>query len=789
MLAPLLLLFFFCPAVSEARLLVKNGYFWDTDTSSFFIPRGFAYQVWNPPVFANQTLEELDRDLVAMKQAGANSLRVEFVWEGIESREGVFDWSRTDYLVKRAAELDLKLFVLIGYQYPPAWFAATYPDAMARTASGPAAIVNYNQPKGREAYARYLGAVCGHYRQSPAIAGWILGNEFAYYDLWEFSEQKNFAGFDSGWSLPAYRKFLADTYHNRISELNGAWGAAYADFSSVPMAASYPPDRNDHQGIRGSGYHDLIQWRKQSIAAFIAAGARAAKAASPAQLISYAMVGGIFSGLDSNYTAEDAAAIAASCRAAGAPLDFMSINNYAWALTGHEMRSVDFGIAKFRDTLDMPVLISETGNSSTETNFPGAAPRQGGALVGGVWESLFSGAAGVHVFHWNDRNGFLGGGYSREAGFGVVDQERHPKPMVFDAVTSMFRQMREIKVEELLPGSIRPRADVLVLWPTDIDLGWNRANEELASLWGALRRLGFAPRLINGETFNRFLDQGFPAEAKVLLLPRNFQMQPKHLAGLRTALKKGVHLHANGDPPGQFDARHRANPGWLKTMAEVFGIDAAAASIAWEAGAAPSGPWPAGFQSLTLSPAPEATLALPPAALSSFASWKIMRGIKGVPPGIVQASHGSGPGGQNVPGLITTTHRRAKTALTTFALGDIIPPQGLASPAPPTLPWDVRTAWLKTIYRDFFGLRPAVSLSGPGADYVLADVRQLANGVLLGLLNEHDRPAEVALNAAFLSGKTTVKDLLTGASLVISGAGINNLVLGPDEYRLFFIGE
>src|SRR6185369_2271496 len=33
-----------------------------------------------------------------------------------------YDWRKSDYLVDEAEKLGLKLFILIGFQYPPAWF-------------------------------------------------------------------------------------------------------------------------------------------------------------------------------------------------------------------------------------------------------------------------------------------------------------------------------------------------------------------------------------------------------------------------------------------------------------------------------------------------------------------------------------------------------------------------------------------------------------------------------------------------------------------------------------------
>jgi hypothetical protein len=775
-----------CGGIAEARLLIRNGYLWDTDEGRYFVPHGFAYQVWNKAVYADQTLAELDRDLAAMQAAGANSLRVEFVWEEIEGAEGKFDFSRADHLVHRAEELGLKLFILIGYQYPPTWLAQKYPDTIARTTTAPSTILNYNHPEAKAAYSRFIGAVCRHFRQSPAIAGWILGNEFAFYDLWEGGEQKRFVGYDAEWSLPAFRQHLAATYQ-RIEVLNATWDTDYPDFSTVPMARVHPPDRNDHTAIRRSGYPDLIRWRKGVIADFIAAGAKAAKTAAPEQLITYSMVGGIFNGLDSNFTAEDALVIAERCKAAGAPLDFMAINNYAWALNGHELRSVDFGIAKFRDTLGIPVLISETGHSSTENNFPGAGPRQAKALVGSAWESLLSGAIGVHLFHWNDRDGFLSGYYRREAGFGVVDQQRRPKPGVYAAVTAMFRRMAELPVAELLPVTRQPDPDVLILWPEESDLGYNRANEEIAGLWGALRRLGHRPRLVTSQAFDAMIRKGAPAGVKALLLPRTFQLRPEHLAALKPLfLDRGIHLHAAADLPGQFDGRHVPNPGWNTAMADLFGLDVTHATNAFEAGAAPRGNWADGFTDLQPAMAPGATLTIPAAGLAPFATWKIVGSIKSTGSGITQATLTSAAAGSDLPALITKQHPAARTALTSFGLGDIIPPRQQTTPEIPiTRPWEVRTAWLRTIYQEWFRIPQTIRLAGPGADYVLADLRLCEGGAYLALMNEYDQPATIAVTSPLLAPNALALDLLENTRL--PNRPLGRVELGPDDYRLFFI--
>ncbi|MDG4474988.1 beta-galactosidase [Thiovibrio frasassiensis] len=780
-----LLIFCLTPCTATAGLTIRQGYFWDTERQEPFIPHGFAYQVWNPPVFATQTLAEVDYDLEGMQQAHANSLRVELVWESVEPAEGVFRWDQADHLIKKAEQLGLKLFILIGYQYPPSWFVAHYPEAMARTVTGPSPLLNYSHPQAKESFARFIAAVCARYKASPAIGGWIIGNEFAFYDLWENKPLKNQVGYDEQASLPSYRTFLAQTYGGSIERLNTAWGTTFRDFSEVPMARSYPEDRTDHQAIRNSGYHDLIQWRKQTIADFLAAGAKAAKSGAPNQLISYSMVGGIFNGLDPNYTGEDPQTITERCRNAGAPLDFISLNLYAWALAGHELRSLDFGIAKYRDLLDIPVLITETGHSSTETLFPGAAARQTEAIVSSTWEALLSGAMGVQLFHWSDRNNFLNTPYPREAGFGVVDQERRPKPKVYEAVRNMFQRMDALPLARFLVGSQPMEPDILVYWPKDLDLSWNKTKEESASLWGGLRRLGFRPKLINHPLAD-LGTAGMKSGAKGLLLPRNYQMRPEDLAALPNLLNQGMNIHANLDLPGQFDANHRNNPRWATTIAKVFGVDVSQARPAWESGTRPGADWSAGYAPLLLKPEPTGILGQTQA--KTVRVWKYWLGVRPASGGTAQVWSETESGLRLSAALVTKEHPMARTAINTFGLGDFIAPALLMnSPGGvPTFAWDTRTTWLGAIYKNFFAMSPRIELKGPGANYVLCDLRQTTDGYLLALMNEHTEPALVSVHADWLLGDgTVVKDLLSDSNG--AGQGLNRLILEGDGYLLFHI--
>ena len=291
------------------------------------------------------------------------------------------------------------------------------------------------------------------------------------------------------------------------------------------------------------------------------------------------MVGGLFIGNDANYTCEDAKTIVAGCASAGAPLQFWAINNYAWATFTAELRSVDSGIAKHIVNSGLPVLVTETGASTTDDLLPGSAERQPKAVPGAMWESLMSGAIGTHIFTWNDRDLF-NGVFIRERGFGVVQQNRLPKP-AYTNVAEMFLRMENVQLERLLPGSYRSAPDIALFWPKAAVMGWPRANQENAMIWGALKRLGYQLTIVDDARFA--LDAYTNASA--LLLSRCYQMNPADLDRVATnAVPRGIHIHANADLPGQFDAYSQPNANWTTRMSSLFGLNVANAYPGWDSG-------------------------------------------------------------------------------------------------------------------------------------------------------------------------------------------------------------
>jgi hypothetical protein len=762
---------------------MQDGYFWDPDAGTYWVPRGFAYQTINPPVFATQTPEQIDYDFLEMKKMHADSLRVDFTWGYIEPTNDVYSWTATDHIIATAEKYGLRLFVLIGYQYPPGWFPSNLKNVNAQ--GGVSDVLNYDHPEARAHYTDFIARVTGRYKDSPAVAGWILGNEYAYFDLWETNVVHRYLGYETNHSRASFVGYLTNLYAGSIAALNGNWGTAYGSFNDVVMPTNYPganePGNVELQNRDLPAYHDLIQWRKKSIGDFVAAGSVAAKNADTNHLRSYSMVGGIFNGFDVNNTCEDGKTIVARCAAAGAPLDFWSINTYAWASEGNELRSAQYSVTKYQEQAGLPVLVTETGHTSTETLFPGAAGRQAAALPGQVWEMLMAGAVGVHIFTWNDRP-FVGGQY-REAGFGIVNQDRTIKNPVYWNILETFRRMEQIDAHRLFGGSRNPAPDIEFYWASDADMVWSRANQENTMLWGGLKRLGYEPGFMDEDQF----DAQDYTNTKALLLSHAFMMNNSRLAALTNVIAKGVHVHANGMLPGRYNAYHKTNAAWVGTLSNVFGLTVGSSTTFWHGGI--SGNWDQPYTGIGLTYLTTLDPLSPASPRTNVASWIRQDGFTAnAGTTVVNVSyHYYAP--RSSPGLHIMGHgSQGKAAINTWTLGDTLKFWWMDPATPEEVAWQLHYDWGKAIYRTWFGMVPAIDVSGGGYFYVIPDYRTCTNGsVLISLLNESSNAVSITVTATNLIKGLTVEQMSAAAGVIETNSdGVLTLTLAGDEYRLLY---
>jgi len=121
------------------------------------------------------------------------------------------------------------------------------------------------------------------------------------------------------------------------------------------------------------------------------------------------------------------------------------------------------------------------------------------------------------------------------------------------------------------------------------------------------------------------------------------------------------------------------------------------------------------------------------------------------------------------PALLVNTPGagRGRTAVNPFALGDTGKWSGTEASS-----WDIRYAVLRSIYRDYFGLQPALDLTGSGSEHVLPMYRICTNGsVLIALLNEDTNTAFLTLAAPTLLRGLTIEDLSMGGVLARNSTG------------------
>ncbi len=754
-------------------LTIKDSYFYDPTEGDHWLPHGIAYQTWNRPLGVWQTHEQIEYDLAEMEKTHVNSIRVDFVWKHIEETgDNQFTWANYDYLLEAAARHNIKVFALIGYQWPPDWFPGTpgeeggdpgwytmHPpgfdwEGVYHSQRWTSDIISFEDSEARAQYTEFLTAVANRYKDNPTIAAWIVGNEYGYLGLWSSKQD----GYDPDCEN-AFRDWLADFY-STIEALNSVWGTTYISFSEVVMPAPYDRDN--------PAWWDLVQWREESAAGFLAIGAKAVKDTDINHLISYSTVGMQWGEEDWRYHAEDLEKIAKACENIGAPLDFWSINNYPWGLLGHESQTGQWGIVNAKWKTKLPVLYTETGFTSSETMYPGMnEERQSILLRNSLWEALETGAIGVHVFHWHDRQYIT----DREKGFGIVYPDRRLKPAYW-MVRNIYNLMEQIDFVHLLVNSEDPEPDVAFLWTDAVDSMYNRYECNMQQIYGPLERLGLEPTFIN----YRQLLAGEYQKYKAIILPRNIRTHPGLLNFIRTyVIPAGVNVYADADLPGMQDYHVQQLGDFVSEVEQIFGIDVTDTS-GYET---PLANEQYGIQFEPLNITVQQNLSpLTTGRIDTFRVWKYSDATQSVS-GNTIATYPNGN-----PALQIKNHSSAKAAITTFSLGDVSP-DGDGDGQPDPIPWARHYDWFKAIFLTSFGINPVINLTG--SQYVLADYRICqGNCVLISFKNyRNDTTETVILTTDLIIGKT-VQSLTEGDVIEENSDGTITISLEPDGHKLLF---
>lgn len=713
----------------EDYIQIKDGYFFNPVMNTPWIPHGVAYYTWS--------LTELQDDLDMMAGAGVDAINVDFVWGDIETADDDFGFDNYDLLLEEAEGRGIKVFVVLDYIYPPGWAPSEWYSQHPPDSSYSSEAISFENEDVREEISEFLQKVAERYSVggeredlSATVAGWILANGLSYID----KHSLEYEGYDDS-SVTAFSEWFKERYSD-----------------DVDMPYSYDRD--------SAGWYALVQWREDSIAGLVAFAAEAVRAVDTGHLISYAALGMQFGEADWQYQAEDPKKIVEACSNNGVPLDFWSIDNYPTGLENNELITGKWGIVRARHDTGLPVLVTETGFSTTETEYSIDEERQAVLLRNTLWEAIETGAIGVCVYHWDDRDS--PDLTEREKGFGIVNKK------AYSTIKEVFNKMDELSINELMPQFVDPTPSIAFLWDDAVDSIINRYQVEMGQLFGGLKRLGFNPGFINEDE----LLNGDYLDYKAIVLPRNQKMFKEVLDLLSTIAISGVKIHVNTDLPGIMDEygdSRETDTEWLGMIGDLFGIDTVLSSYGYYE----TDSYEINYSSKQLySP-----ILSFDASVGMWKYWDRIAAGNGIVLGRFDSDNGN-------PSLITNDYTgdiAYDTAISLFSLGDN---------DTTTWTWNNRYEWLKLIYKDTeygFGLSPDIEISG--SSLILVDYRMDNNNsmMLLGLTNYSSETTEtVSVTSSFIAGKAIV-DLINTTVLEESSSGIVTQEIEPGGHELLLV--
>jgi len=168
----------------------------------------------------------VDRDILNMKNVNLNTVMV-FPMNQWDKQTKKLLWTRTDYLVKKIEQHDLKLVPLMfkeeqGRHYLPIWKFKEIPGLWDQHNTGglnSRENADHQKPEIRQLIEEYFKAVIERYGKSPSMLMYNSWNEPHYMARNETTVKK-------------FREWLKEKYRN-LDGVGHAWGEDYTDWEQV----------------------------------------------------------------------------------------------------------------------------------------------------------------------------------------------------------------------------------------------------------------------------------------------------------------------------------------------------------------------------------------------------------------------------------------------------------------------------------------------------------------------------------------------------------------------------
>ena len=208
----------------------------------------------------------LESDLDNIVELGCNVIRIaEFSWHMMEKKEGQYDFSFFDNVIKKAKERNLNIIMGTPTATIPAWLVAKEPSILSEFENGQKRsfggrhVYCFNSPVMYEYSEEIIRKLVEHYKDERAIVAWQIDNEIGHEgsDVCYCSQCQR-----------AFQKFLENKFNGDIDKLNETygttfWSQEYNDFTEIPTPMATITTHNPSLRL------DWERFRSRSIERFI----------------------------------------------------------------------------------------------------------------------------------------------------------------------------------------------------------------------------------------------------------------------------------------------------------------------------------------------------------------------------------------------------------------------------------------------------------------------------------------------------------------------------------------
>lgn len=365
----------------------------------------------------------MSEDMDNILELGANVIRIaEFAWHLMEKKEGEYDFSFFDRVIRMAKEKGLKVILGTPTATIPAWLAKKHPSILSEFENGRKRtfggrhVYCFNSPYMYEYSGKIIRKMVEHYKDEEAVVAWQIDNELGH-------EGSDICYCEN--CRKAFHSFLSEKFAGSIDVLNAAYGTAfwsqeYNEFDEIPIPMGTITTHNPSLRL------DWERFRSKSIVDFANFQTELIKEICPSAVVIHDFPGG---GLDKHVDYSDVSA----------KLDIVAYNNYpVWGGQKEPIPSneIAFGLDYIRGLKGKNFWITEAIMGAQGHDVTGFLPRPNQAKMWS-YQGMARGCNSLMYFRY--RGATKG---AEQFCYGVIDADNRKRRKFYE-VQSFFADIRK----------------------------------------------------------------------------------------------------------------------------------------------------------------------------------------------------------------------------------------------------------------------------------------------------------------------------------------------------------